>query len=41
VTRVGREPVRFSLKPQYNLADDAGLPEWSIKLNFSLLVPSK
>jgi hypothetical protein len=29
------------MNPQYNFADDAGRPEWSIKLNFLLLVPSK
>lgn len=40
VTKIGRQPVRFSLNPQYNFADDTGLPEWSIKLNFSLFVPS-
>jgi hypothetical protein len=40
VTKSGRQPVRFSLNPQYKFAADAGLPEWSIKLNFSLLVPS-
>ena len=30
-----------AMNTQYNLADDVGLPQWSIKVNFSLLVPSK
>jgi hypothetical protein len=38
--RAADSPLRCSTNPQYNFADEAGLPKWSIKLNFSLLVPS-
>ncbi len=41
VTRIGKQPVRWAVNPQYNLKDDAGLEEWSVSLTFTLLVPGK
>jgi len=41
VTRLGQQPVRFAINPQYNLKDDDGLEEWSVAFNFALLVPSR
>lgn len=41
VTKLFAQPIRFSLNPQYNLADHDGLPEWSIKLGVTLLAPAK
>jgi hypothetical protein len=40
VTKIGSQPVRWSLNPQYNLADDAGLEKWSVVLGLTLLVPA-
>lgn len=40
VTKLGRQPVRFSVNPQYNLIDDPGLPEWSVTFTFTALFPS-
>jgi hypothetical protein len=40
VTKFGSQPVRWSLNPQYNLVDDAGLEKWSVVLGLSLLVPA-
>ncbi len=39
VTHLGKQPIRWSINPQYNLKDDRGLTEWSIGFTFSLLVP--
>jgi hypothetical protein len=39
VTRLGSQPVRWSLNPQYNLRDAQGLETWSVTFTFSLLVP--
>jgi hypothetical protein len=42
VNGCGEEGLADSaMNPQYNSADDVGLPQWSIKVNFSWLVPSK
>ncbi len=41
VTRLGKQPIRWGINPQYNLKDDRGLPEWSMSFTFSLLVPAK
>lgn len=39
VLQVGKQPMRFSINPQYNLIDDSGLPEWSVSFTMTLLVP--
>lgn len=41
VTRLGKQPIRWAINPQYNLKDDSGLEEWTVAFTFSLLVPSK
>jgi hypothetical protein len=41
VTKLGGQPVRWAINPQYNLIDDEGLEEWSIAITFALLVPSR
>jgi hypothetical protein len=41
VTKLGGQPVRWAINPQYNLIDTAGLEQWSVALTFALLVPSK
>jgi hypothetical protein len=41
VTRVGKQPVRWAVNPQYQLKDDPGLEEWSVALTFTLLLPGK
>jgi hypothetical protein len=40
VTRIGSQPVRWSINPQYNFADHDGLPEWQVALTLTLLAPS-
>ena len=40
VTRIGEQPVRFALNPQYNLQNDRGLSEWSITFTFTALFPT-
>ena len=40
VTKLGSQPVRWYVNPQYNFADDHGLPGWSVKLGITLLVPA-
>lgn len=39
VTRLGKQPIRWAINPQYNLKDDNGLEEWSVSFTFALLVP--
>lgn len=39
VTRIGGQSVKWSINPEYNLRDRQGLPEWTIRLGFQLLVP--
>lgn len=41
VMRLGAQPVRWAINPQYNLKDDSGLEKWSVALTFTLLVPGK
>ncbi len=40
VTKIGSQPVRFALNPQYNLIDRDGLSEWSISFTFTALFPT-
>jgi hypothetical protein len=39
VSRIGNQPVRYSLNPQYNLAEFDGSEGWSLAFTFTLLVP--
>jgi hypothetical protein len=39
VVRLGSQPARWSINPQYNLRDSVGLSSWSVTLSLSLLVP--
>jgi len=39
VASIGGQSVKWSINPEYNLRNLQGLPEWSIRLGFSLLVP--
>lgn len=39
VTRIGGQPVRFAINPQYDLADYDGAKRWSVILTFAVLVP--
>jgi hypothetical protein len=41
VTKLFGQPVRWSVNPQYNLKDDAGLEKFSTLFTFTLLVPGK
>jgi hypothetical protein len=41
VTRLGKQPVRWAINPQYNLIDDDGFEEWKISFTFALLVPGQ
>jgi hypothetical protein len=41
VVRLWKQPFRFALNPQYNFADDDGLPEWQLALSATLLAPSR
>jgi hypothetical protein len=40
VTKIGSQPVRFALNPQYNLIDRDGLNEWSLTFTFTALFPT-
>lgn len=40
VTRLGSQPVRFAVNPQYNLIDRDGLNEWSVAFTFTALFPA-
>jgi hypothetical protein len=39
VTRIGRQPVRWAVNPQYDLVDDPGTARWSVRFTFAVLVP--
>jgi len=39
VMSIGGQSMKWSLNPEYNLRNRQGLPEWSLRLGFSLLVP--
>lgn len=41
VARLGSQPIRWAVNPQYNLADDPGFKRWSVSFTFNLLVPGK
>jgi len=38
-TGIISQSMKWSLNPEYNLRNRQGLPEWSLRLGFSLLVP--
>lgn len=40
VTKLGSQPVRFAVNPQYNLIDRDGLNEWSVAFTFTALFPT-
>jgi hypothetical protein len=40
VTKIGTQPVRFAVNPQYNLIDRDGLNEWSVSFTFTALFPT-
>ena len=40
VTKLGDQPVRFAINPQYNLKNDRGLGEWSVAFTFTTLFPT-
>ena len=40
VTKLGDQPVRFALNPQYNLKSDRGLNEWQVTFTFTALFPT-
>lgn len=40
VFKIGKQPMRFAINPQYNLADDDFLPKWSINFTLTALFPS-
>ena len=40
-TRLGKQPVRFSLNPKRKFADDGGLPKLSIKLKVLPRMPAE
>lgn len=39
VASIGGQSVKWSINPEYNLRDQQGLPKWTVRLGFSLLVP--
>ena len=40
VTRIGKQPVRWAINPQYNLKNDDDLVKWKLVFTFTLLVPT-
>ena len=38
--KLGGQPVRFAINPQYNLQNDRGLTEWSVAFTFTALFPT-
>jgi hypothetical protein len=39
VFKLGSQPMRWSINPQYNLKDDPGLSQWSVSFTLTMLVP--
>jgi len=39
VANIGGQAVKWSINPEYNWRNLQGLPQWSLRLGFSLLVP--
>jgi hypothetical protein len=39
VFKLGSQPMRWGLNPQYNLKDDPGLSQWSVSFTLTMLVP--
>jgi hypothetical protein len=39
VTRIGGQPIRWAVNPQFDLVDDPGTARWSVAFTFALLVP--
>ena len=40
IVKLGGQPVRFAINPQYNLQNDRGLSEWSVAFTFTALFPT-
>lgn len=40
VARLGKQPIRWAVNPQYNLADTPGTEGWSINFTFTILAPA-
>ena len=41
VQKLGGQPVRFLLNPEYNARNFAGAPHWTVCFGFTILVPPK
>ena len=41
VTKLGKQPVRFLVNPEYNARSVTGTPHWTIRFGFTILAPSK
>ncbi len=41
VVKLGRQPVRFSVNPEYNAYNIAGVPHWTVRFGMTILVPTR
>jgi hypothetical protein len=41
VSKIGGQPVRLSVNPQYNACNVRGTPHWTINFGFTILAPGK
>jgi hypothetical protein len=41
VQKIGKQPVRFLINPEYNARNYTGAPHWSLRFGFTILVPTK
>ena len=41
VTKVGPQPVRFFVNPEYNVQSVFGAPHWTVRLGMTILAPAK
>ena len=41
VKKLGGQPVRFLVNPEYNMRNFTGAPHWSLRFGFSILAPIK
>lgn len=41
VQKIGKQPVRFLVNPEYNARNFTGAPHWTIRFGFTILAPGK
>jgi hypothetical protein len=41
VQKIGKQPARFLVNPEYNARNFTGAPHWTIRFGFTILAPSR